>query len=696
MSTTVNLQDEKGRFIFYLGVTLLTGSAVAHLFFRMWSSGAHEFLLNTLNVPLASPGGESLQLTLMLVAGIFSSLLILFANDWRKRYQGYILIAGSLLVLLLLSVFGIGLFTGGINLLSGLNIGAFVLGLIIGLMTELREIDDGVGGDLTQIDFRHRNSTWANWVTTEPKRQTPAEFPVAYKGLVGIIVAVVLVANVFNLIYNQILGEVIVHAVASSILLYSLYSLLDINAKPSEQETNEVQFEVLGPQQSGKTYLALGLNLSIKNHDAYEIEGFDGRMPDIVEEHSNRITGTLSGLIDWGIGNTMIDAAEKVIIEFKKTDKKRGKLLTATVSMYDYPGEVLEDLADEYNEKRGKKMTDGGESTESESNNGDSDNLDQNEKEDDGDGLGTIDQITGGGDDQKESQDQVTLSPAETEVKNDTRAVDDGPNETENTDNSDSDKQIDNKADSSDDESSDMPLGTLDDISLGDDPQVQSSEDDKIDNPESDVETPDIGDTTEDIHHESEEDLDDINPESDTDGLEDGPKDISDQSEGSIPNSMDIDDDEIEKVKDALAENVGSADKLVVLLDSQRFLTRDDIIRNDPGMMLKEMTQIVQGAGPDEIIPVATKADYFMENFDGITNDELPTDEEMAKFSEFVNQQFNNHPMAGNLLELADYPVFPVYFLTGKGEDGDHKLRVKDGQVHPIGYDKLINVVVGD
>ena len=676
--------------MFYLGVTILSGAAVAHLFFRMWASGAHQFLLNTLNIPLTAPGGESLQLALMILAGLFFSLLLLFANDWRKRYQGYILIAGTAVVLLVLNVFGIGLFTENITLLNAVNIGGFIVGLIVGLMTELRENGQGAGGDITKIDFQHENSSWANWITTESGRQTPAEFPIAYKGLVALIVAVVSIANIFNVMYNQNIGEIAVHTIASLVLLYSLYSLLDINAEKSDKETSEVQFEVLGPQQSGKTYLALGLNLSIKNNNAYEIEGFDGRMPDIVEEHSNRITGKVSGLIDWGIGNTMIDAAEKVIIEFKKTDKKRGKVLAATVNMYDYPGEVLEDLADEYNEKRGKKMTDGGESPNSNKDDGE-------QKEETGDDLGTIDQITGENNTDDESVNQNTSESTEADIQDHTRAVETRDKNSIKKEDDDSEAENgDSISTTTDDTNGESPLGTLDDIPVDDQPQDQSSKGEKSENSESGIQMPEMEDEADPVWGDNKENSGDSNHVADNDGDVDTLDGSADQSDESMQDSIDIDPDEIDKVKKALAQNVGAADKLVVLLDSQRFLTQDDIMKDDPGMMLKEMTQIVQGAGPDEIIPVATKADYFMQEYEDLSTGTLPTEEELEEFSKYVNEKFDNHPMAGNLLELADYPVFPVYFLTGKGKSGEHKLRVKDGRIHPIGYGNLINVVTGE
>jgi len=147
-------------------------------------------------------------------------------------------------------------------------------------------------------------------------------------------------------------------------------------------------------------------------------------------------------------------------------------------------------------------------------------------------------------------------------------------------------------------------------------------------------------------------------------------------------------------VKQALIKNVGSADKLLVLIDSQRYLTEGDIIADDPGMMLKEMTQIVQGAGPEEIIPVATKADHFLSEYEGLTAGSTPTSGELENFREHVHQRLAAHPMAGNLIELADYPVFPLFFLTGTGKDGERKLRVTDGQIRPIGYNELIDAVV--
>jgi hypothetical protein len=586
----------------------------------MWIRGAYRFFESQINLPLGLMG--DVQVLVMLGSGLYLAWLVLFANDWRKRYQGYILVFGSVLMVAILGFFGIGI--PNANFSSPVNIAAFLFGLCIGIVSEARAGVQSLGGDLTQIDYSHPENSWAHWMTTEQGRNSPAEFPVAYRGLVLFIFTVVMGANVLNILFNQNLLQVLFHLGVSAGLLYFLYELLDINVMVLEEESTQstsaisfednekepsVQFEVLGPQQSGKTYLALGLHLTLTRDERYDVSVVEGRMPDIVEEHTKRLVGVRSGLIDWGIGNTMIDTAEKVEIEFTKTDTRRGKSLRATVNMFDYPGEVLEDLAQKVRQRKGQKMTDGGEPREGGPNG--SEPADQEDR----DNLKTFDGVV------DETQQPIA----------------DGG------------------------EGSDDDLGTLDDV---------------------------VDETLEDMMDETQQ--------LDTDAGE--PKDFDN---GSAANAGDDADPKTDvenvrkKVEKALITNVGDAEKLLVLLDSQRFQTGEDIVEDDPGMMLREMIEIVQGADPDEIIPVATKADYLLEEYDGLFPEEPPTTEQYGEFREYVHTRYNNgNPLASTLIELADYPVFPVYYLTGRDANGEYKLKVDDGNVHPVGFDHLLDAIV--
>lgn len=732
MSATVTARDDKRNFAYYLVGTLFFAGPVAHLFFSMWTSGAHAFLLNTVNIPFAQPGGQSLQAILMLAGGVFFSLLILFANDWRKRYQGFILISTTVLVLVLLDLLGIGLATERINLTSGLNIGVFFVGVAIGLMTELRRSDDG-GGDLLSIDFRHDDSGWAHWIVPERNRNRPAEFAAAYRYLVVAIVLVVLAANALNIVYNGSTVQILLHSGASVGLLYFIYSLLDINtmtlggSAESESDPDETQFEVLGPQQSGKTYLALGINLTVRNNNQYQLEGLRGRMPDIVEEHADRVTGQREGLTDWGIGNTMIDAAEKVVLEFVRKNTKQGELLSATVNMYDYPGEVLEGLAKEYNQKRGKQMTDGGEPAEDDPEAADTETQSSADGDTEG-SLGSIEDIIGDVEFDEPLEDESpddsadSVDPQTTEDSNDSdNSVDpqvtedddgDVANDTASPETIDLDEidgaVPDDESPRTDTSPAANPLDGQDYDSASDQPTVGTdtdtvpgNTDTDDDSTSSDTDTttsPTIGDSaspTREITTGAVKDTDSPTAQDDDtdESVGDSSQTPQDSSNG-VQTVSNISPDEIDKVKKALIKNVGTADKLLVLIDSQRFVTDGDIMADDPGMMLKEMTQIVQGAGPDEIIPVATKADHFIPEYDNLTSGTTPTSGEFEEFSEHVHQRLSSHPMAGNLIELADYQVFPLFFLTGTDKNGEQKLRVKDGQIRPIGYDQLIDAVV--
>ncbi|WP_415383040.1 hypothetical protein [Halosimplex sp. TS25] len=598
---------------------------MVHLFYTMWTKGAYRFVSEQIHLPLGTAGGSSVQVLAMLGSGLYLGWLVLFANDWRKRYQGYILLFGSALVTALLAVFGIGI--PNIDFSSPVNIAAFVFGLSIGIASEARAGDQSLGGDLMRLDYSHPDNSWAHWMTNEQGRNSPAEFPVAYRGLVLFMFTVVVAANALNTLFNPNPLQVLFHLGTSVGLLYFLYQLLDVNVMVLEEKTTEstsaisfeeeeetpsVQFEVLGPQQSGKTYLALGLHLTVTRDDKYDVEAVEGRMPDIIEEHTNRLVGIRSGLTGWGIGNTMIDTAEKVKIRFTKTDTKRGKSLRATVNMFDYPGEVLKDLAQRVEQRKGQKMTDGGEPRDE----------------------------TADGPDPLEQEEQGNLE-----------TLDDVVDETKRS------EAAGGKPRDGDD------LGTLDDV---------------------------VDETLEDGIDETQRPGPEAGVPDDVDG-----RPAAEDADGDVGANTDLGGNVRKKVENALITNVGDADKLLVLLDSQRFQTGEDIVEDDPGMMLREMTEIVQGADPDEIIPVATKADYLLEDYDGLLADEPPTTEQYVEFRDYVNDRYENgNPLADTLIELADYPVFPVYYLTGKDENGEYKLKVENGKVQPVGFEELLNAVV--
>jgi hypothetical protein len=574
-------ETKQRKFVGYLIGISLFALPVSHMFYTMWVSGAYNFFNSALDLTFIPAGESSIQVIVMLGSGLYLSWLLLFANDWRKRYQGYLLITGTVIVVAALGVLGIGI--PNINLTSPYNLGALVLGSLLGLLAELRG-----EGDMLKIQFSDSDSSWGNWVVNESNRDRPAEFPLAFRGLVVYISVVMAAAVLLNFIYTSNFQLAVIHLATSAALLYFLYAFLDLDIQigedsqggssnfvefdQNESEEESVRFEVLGPQQSGKTYLALGLHLTLARTDNYSISGVAGKMPDILEEHDQRLGGKESGLAEWGISGTLIDGAERIAIDFSKTDTIRGKTFTGSVNMFDYPGEVLEDLSDELESRRSKKVTDGGQRDSSPPVEDEQDANLENE-----DSLGTLDDVAEGVQHDNQQQDEVGDEPA--------------------------------------------PTGT------------------------DGTETDSTGDR--------------------------------------------------EKVMQALVKNVGEADTLILLLDTQRFTAPGDIIKNDPGMMLKEMTRIVESADPDETILVATKADYLMDGLKGISRSEPLTDDEYERFRNYVNEEFENgNILANTLVDLADYPVFPVHYLTGEDEDGETKLLIKDGGVRPVGYEELLTSLI--
>lgn len=325
---------------------------LAHLFFTMWTGGAFVFVRQFVNLTPLPNGLPGIKAVLLFLAGIYFGLLFLFSNDYYKRYQGLLLFIGSVVVIAALAIGGIGIVNMGP---TPLNLGALGVGLLLGIGA------GAYGGDLEYLDTER--SSLGNAVSN---RGEPLQFHDASRGLIGFIILLVFVANALNIMF--VLPEVGVlqgvHLVGSVGFLWFLYQFIDLDYAGQDPKMTK-SFEFLGPSQSGKTYLALGLYLAASQNDDYKHSHSSDHLQDLTEEHRqfaadhrmnsdvNTATAGDGGEDDtgedqeqspgWNLGNTTPD--ELSTLSFRVTSENTFPPKKAEIEIIDYAGEHLEDIA---------------------------------------------------------------------------------------------------------------------------------------------------------------------------------------------------------------------------------------------------------------------------------------------------------------------------------------------------------------
>jgi hypothetical protein len=683
----------------------LLSLGIAHMFFTMWIGGAWRLVRPVSELSFIPDGAAGIIALVLLGGGLYTGFLLLFINDYRKYYQGLLIAAGSVVVTLALAALGIGLPSMRPSLL---NVGAFLLGTVLAFAVETAQFDGfDVNGDLRYIDFAESELGHARSQDGESLNFTLASY-----GLVAMIVTLVLAGNVLNvLVALPSVGALQVgHAVVSGAFLFFMGSFVRLNLE--DKAASDTQFEILGPTQSGKTYSILALYLEAKSNDSYDITDMGGEMTTLVEEHAQMADARGGGpdaSLDWSIDNTLPDRTYQLSFEIQKNDAvPTQKVGFDTV---DHAGELLEDIS--YGLISTEAATDGGQDTtdeEDEQEEGDelfSNGFDVDDSSDTDAGDET-------GEDEQSFRDRV-------EHIRESRA-----NPEESVDTVDEEDSFDGTTSGFDDDSSFEDDSSFDDGGFDSSSQTEDEQDSAADVDDIEADEP-----TEPERETASEETGQSSPaaqENTTVGERpksnfpsassssaDAPTDDetaeseADQEasdEGFVRPSTKNDDTkaglEQDDAIDIVVRNINHSDRLVMLLDTERFLGGEPAGDGSQSMEISNLNRIRKNAPVDksDITLVATKADLLIEEWQeerGYTAGPSESDQRWKDFSDWVSAEYEKNDLVGGFMStLGTSKVYPVYFETEMREGSLEPKPGENGGLQPYGYDQALDAIIRD
>jgi len=149
---------------------------------------------------------------------------------------------------------------------------------------------------------------------------------------------------------------------------------------------------------------------------------------------------------------------------------------------------------------------------------------------------------------------------------------------------------------------------------------------------------------------------------SETDGVSDSSTDTSYDSGGSSYGGGSGYTASKTETVDTLTERIRDSDTLVLLLDAEKFLNSED-------MGLEHYFEILRETGQKQVILVATKCDYFVDEF--VEQEDIFPDEDFGRFQRYVNRRLQSNEQINTLvLETGGKKIHPVYYHTRETEDG--------------------------
>lgn len=163
-------------------------------------------------------------------------------------------------------------------------------------------------------------------------------------------------------------------------------------------------------------------------------------------------------------------------------------------------------------------------------------------------------------------------------------------------------------------------------------------------------------DTTYNPTYEDEEDT------SETDGVSDSSTSTSYDSGGSSYDDGSGYRASKSETIDILTERIRKSDTLVLLLDVEKFLNSED-------MGLEHYFEILRETGRKQVILVATKCDYFVDEF--VEQEDMFPDEDFGQFKRYVNRRLqSNQQINALVLETGGKDIHPVYYHTRETTEG--------------------------
>lgn len=221
--------------------------------------------LRDLGQAIAPSSAVAIEFISTLLLGLYIGLLSLFTVDERKRLQGSILIVGSTIGIIALSVFGVLL--PNISFIDPFNLSALLVGLTIPALLEAKQLHKVVSD----------TSAGGNEYT----------FPRAATGVFLMLCIICLTCFTQTVLIGNSIPLLDIPVTTATI--YILFGFV--------QYSSQSDLAVIGPRESGKSLLLLGLYLSYRDRGL--AGGTEGYMAELIAQADEITPGD-----DFPIANT--------------------------------------------------------------------------------------------------------------------------------------------------------------------------------------------------------------------------------------------------------------------------------------------------------------------------------------------------------------------------------------------------------
>lgn len=260
--------SEWNRFFLRAAVVVVVGLAFGWQLNRAWVPNSPAFDFVQLIHPLFDIGvGTPSRLFASFGIGIWIGLVCAMTLDWRKHYHGLLLFIGSLVTIGTVTWFGN---LTRIDPAATPNQVAFIVGVAIALLAEVRTIRQTI---------QRRVSSSAAVIDRVDANVTSVR---ATRAITGVILfsAVVAAAALFNL---TMIGRVtILDPAIGASYAYAMLLFLSYDVRSDTQ--------VIGPLQSGKTYVLIGLYGAFSNRARIALDESEGLF-EALQDVANKMPG---------------------------------------------------------------------------------------------------------------------------------------------------------------------------------------------------------------------------------------------------------------------------------------------------------------------------------------------------------------------------------------------------------------------
>lgn len=317
----------------YTVVILFTAPFIGWMLFRAWGPQTAAFeLLRAFKTAVGLPAGVAgTEAIASFGLGLYFSLLAIFASDVRKRFQGILILAGSVIALAVMAYLGVLL--PNLDPTRAINWAGLISGVILGSLIEYQT--------LGQVN--PETSTLGHAKTETGKS---VEFKNATYALFGVIAAIIIV----GLVQAYVAGRLFpLDPIAVFAFVVVLYWFIGYNSSHT--------FQVLGPKQSGKSMFLLGLFLErVQRNSDQEME-LPPNPNDGMKSMLSKLEGYDPEEDGWPTAANPVGERGLNRIWFGFT---AGSMFPVHVVMsaIDHGGEHLRDIADRI--RPNQPMTDGG------------------------------------------------------------------------------------------------------------------------------------------------------------------------------------------------------------------------------------------------------------------------------------------------------------------------------------------------